>query len=209
MRAPPHGSMRMNHCCLCLQSVGASAPQQEPTGLPLPTLQWVGQSICQPRPGAAVHPAVTRLMQNRRHVSCTSCLSTPVFATYMWLQGLASFDIRHQVADLFAQHLFVHISPCSCIVCSPTTLTCMVIAAEPLPCSEHALALSQSKLPCRKMMADADSRVDFAMAEALAFGALALHRGVGPASALQPAPGSDVDDSDLDDEVSCWPQTQA
>ena len=51
------------------------------------------------------------------------------------------------------------------------------------------------------MIAAADSRVDFAVAEALAFGALALHRGAGPARALQPPPGSDTDDSELEDEV--------
>ena len=45
-----------------------------------------------------------------------------------------------------------------------------------------------SGLPHRKMVESPDSRVDFAFAEALAFGTLALHRGFRPPA----APGSEA-----------------
>ncbi len=45
---------------------GSFNMRQEPTGLPLPTLQWVGQSICRIPGGFQVHPAVQRMLDNRR-----------------------------------------------------------------------------------------------------------------------------------------------
>lgn len=39
---------------------------QEPTGLPLATLQRVGTAICQPPPGFALHPDVAQLLDQRR-----------------------------------------------------------------------------------------------------------------------------------------------
>ena len=49
---------------------------------------------------------------------------------------------------------------------------------------------------CRGMVADEDARVDFGMAEALAFGTLALHRGVRPPGSEQaPADASAADAS--------------
>ena len=48
-------------------------PLQEPTGLPLATLQWVGRSICGAPPGSRLHPEVQQLLQSRRcHPSATS-----------------------------------------------------------------------------------------------------------------------------------------
>ena len=41
-------------------------PVQEPTGLPLATLQWVGRSICRTPAGFTLHPEVERLCQARR-----------------------------------------------------------------------------------------------------------------------------------------------
>lgn len=55
------------------------------------------------------------------------------------------------------------------------------------PCNQSCL--------CRKMVESAFGRVDFAMAEALAFGALALHRHAGPADVL----GKDQPAASLDD----------
>jgi 2-oxoglutarate dehydrogenase complex dehydrogenase (E1) component-like enzyme len=45
---------------------GSFEPRQEPTGLPLQTLQWVGRSICNTPPGFAMHPHVNRLLASRR-----------------------------------------------------------------------------------------------------------------------------------------------
>ena len=53
--------------------------------------------------------------------------------------------------------------------------------AQLLEISSALGSLSVNSL-CRAMVEDKDSRVDFGMAEALAFGTLALHRGVGPPS---------------------------
>jgi 2-oxoglutarate dehydrogenase complex dehydrogenase (E1) component-like enzyme len=41
-------------------------PQQEPTGLPLITLQRVGQACCRPPPGFELHPDVAALLAARR-----------------------------------------------------------------------------------------------------------------------------------------------
>ncbi len=41
-------------------------PVQEPTGLPLATLQWVGRSIARTPPDFTLHPEVDRLCQARR-----------------------------------------------------------------------------------------------------------------------------------------------
>lgn len=41
-------------------------PRQEPTGLPLPTLQWVGRSIASVPAGFDLHPEVERLLDNRK-----------------------------------------------------------------------------------------------------------------------------------------------
>lgn len=43
-------------------------PVQEPTGLPLATLQWVGRSIARTPPEFTLHPEVDRLCQARRWV---------------------------------------------------------------------------------------------------------------------------------------------
>ncbi|KAK9823055.1 hypothetical protein WJX81_005034 [Elliptochloris bilobata] len=76
---------------------GDPEPRQEPTGLPLVTLQWVGRSMCTVPGGFATHPDIDKLLAARR-----------------------------------------------------------------------------------RMVAGEDSRVDFGMAEALALGTLALHRGRRP-----------------------------
>ena len=49
-------------------------PLQEPTGLPLATLQWVGRSICSTPPGFTLHPELERLFQARR----CGCFSLPL-----------------------------------------------------------------------------------------------------------------------------------
>ena len=41
-------------------------PRQEPTGLPLPTLQWVGRSIATVPRGFRLHPEVQRMLDARR-----------------------------------------------------------------------------------------------------------------------------------------------
>ena len=41
-------------------------PRQEPTGLPLPTLQWVGRSIASVPVGFHLHPEVERLLEDRK-----------------------------------------------------------------------------------------------------------------------------------------------
>lgn len=48
--------------------VQAEPWQQEATGLPLPTLQWVGRTASQLPTGFHAHPAVTKLMAARRCV---------------------------------------------------------------------------------------------------------------------------------------------
>ena len=48
---------------------------------------------------------------------------------------------------------------------------------------------------CRAMVGDREGRVDFGMAEALAFGTLALHRGVRPPQALQSVQQASADQS--------------
>jgi hypothetical protein len=41
-------------------------PVQEPTGLPLATLQWVGRSICRSTADFRLHPEVQQLFESRR-----------------------------------------------------------------------------------------------------------------------------------------------
>ncbi len=41
-------------------------PRQEPTGLPMPTLQWVGRSIATVPQGFSLHPEVRRMLDARR-----------------------------------------------------------------------------------------------------------------------------------------------
>ena len=43
-------------------------PRQEPTGLPLPTLQWVGRSIAAVSNAFHLHPEVGRLLDARKCV---------------------------------------------------------------------------------------------------------------------------------------------
>ena len=52
----------------CLQALGdAHQPHlQEPTGLALATLQWVGQSICNTPEGFTTHPYANNLLAARR-----------------------------------------------------------------------------------------------------------------------------------------------
>lgn len=45
---------------------GSPPLHQEATGLPLPTLQWVGRTASHIPPGFTAHPAVARLMEARR-----------------------------------------------------------------------------------------------------------------------------------------------
>lgn len=55
--------------------------RQEPTGLPLQTLQWVGQSICNVPSGFTLHPEVDALLKSRRCFFPSSTLSrktTPI-----------------------------------------------------------------------------------------------------------------------------------
>lgn len=58
-------------------------------------------------------------------------------------------------------------------------------SSNPAKCHKEGVAID---LTCRGMVKDEASRVDFGMAEALAFGTLALHRGVRPQDT---DPGSD------------------
>ncbi|CAL5220687.1 g2736 [Coccomyxa viridis] len=46
--------------------IRAQEARQEPTGLPLQTLQWVGQSICTALPEFQLHPEVDALLKSRR-----------------------------------------------------------------------------------------------------------------------------------------------
>lgn len=48
-------------------------PLQEPTGLPLPTLQWVGRSIASVPPAFHLHPEVERLLEVRKCVYPQHC----------------------------------------------------------------------------------------------------------------------------------------
>ncbi len=43
----------------------APEPKQEPTGLPLATLQWVGRSVCAAPADFSRHPEVDRLCASR------------------------------------------------------------------------------------------------------------------------------------------------
>ena len=45
---------------------GNPEPRQEPTGLPLATLQWVGRSMCSVPDGFSLHPDVDKLLAARR-----------------------------------------------------------------------------------------------------------------------------------------------
>jgi hypothetical protein len=46
-------------------SARVAEARQEPTGLPLSTLQWVGRSICADVPEFARHPEVESLFESR------------------------------------------------------------------------------------------------------------------------------------------------
>ena len=46
--------------------IRAQEARQEPTGLPLHTLQWVGRSICTTPPHFDLHPEVDALLKSRR-----------------------------------------------------------------------------------------------------------------------------------------------
>ena len=52
--------------------IRAQEARQEPTGLPLQTLQWVGQSICTALPEFQLHPEVDALLKSRR-CPCFTC----------------------------------------------------------------------------------------------------------------------------------------
>lgn len=55
---------------------GNPEPRQEPTGLPLATLQWTGRSICAVPDGFATHPDIHGLLSARRCAArtCTKCV---------------------------------------------------------------------------------------------------------------------------------------
>jgi hypothetical protein len=63
-------------CSCCTQSVARSwsegDPCQEPTGLPLTTLQRVGQAICKVPPGFNAHPEVRHSLACRQSVQPTT-----------------------------------------------------------------------------------------------------------------------------------------
>ncbi len=67
-------------CCLCQAlaeepGIRTQEARQEPTGLPLQTLQWVGQSICNVPSGFTLHPEVDALLKSRRCFSLSSTAS--------------------------------------------------------------------------------------------------------------------------------------
>lgn len=45
---------------------GISEALQEPTGLPLTTLQWVGRAVAALPPDFRAHPSITKLTDSRR-----------------------------------------------------------------------------------------------------------------------------------------------
>ena len=63
--------LTLSGMCNCgIQAVGNGDgdmhPTQEPTGLPLPTLQWVGGCVAAPPQGFDAHPFVKKLAAARR-----------------------------------------------------------------------------------------------------------------------------------------------
>ena len=55
--------------------------RQEPTGLPLQTLQWVGRSICGAPDAFDLHPEVEALLKARR------CFTQPLYLVLWMPQG--------------------------------------------------------------------------------------------------------------------------
>ena len=45
---------------------GHHSGRQEPTGLPLPTLQWVGRSLCDVPENFTLHPQIASFVSSRR-----------------------------------------------------------------------------------------------------------------------------------------------
>ena len=111
-----------------LQGPARQLHHQERSGLPLRTLQWVGQELCRTPPGFHLHPSVAALIHRRR---------------------CAKPSARVQAA--------AHASA-----------------------ARHVRGVPGAPPVCRDMVERPDSRVDYAFAEALAFGTLALHRGFQP-----------------------------
>ena len=54
---------------------GNPEPRQEPTGLPLATLQWTGRSMCAVPGGFSTHPDIHGLLSARRRAART-CTAT-------------------------------------------------------------------------------------------------------------------------------------
>ncbi len=53
---------------------GSPPLHQEATGLPLPTLQWVGRTASHIPDGFTAHPSVVKMMETRRYCMCTYCI---------------------------------------------------------------------------------------------------------------------------------------
>ena len=162
-----------------LRDAGSSNPEprQEPTGLPLATLQWTGRSMCAVPDGFATHPDIHGLLSARRCAArmCTvkcSMQHAGGGSHSSWQAGsvLSGVD-KHTAARLLPGALAMSIGvPRG----EHRGHVCCSVSSSP---SDLSLRVPHGR---RRMVAGEDSRVDFGMAEALALGTLALHRGRRP-----------------------------
>jgi hypothetical protein len=92
--------------CLCQAlaeepGIRTQEARQEPTGLPLQTLQWVGQSICNVPSGFTLHPEVDALLRSRRYFF----LSNTMFRRTIPINHHAPQDHTHLAPWSITPHL--------------------------------------------------------------------------------------------------------
>lgn len=188
--------------------VGIHEARQEPTGLPLPTLQWVGRRAAGLPPGFTPHPFISKLCASRRQA--------PPVMQYDLTSSAKS--VHQQMHDCAAVCAF-----CTMCVAIGQHIYRIATVAHSATCSMGArhgfggcLLRRQegSKSPsrctiCRKMVEGAASRVDFAMAEVLAFGTLLLHRGLVAETSNAETSGAATDGAAPDPEGQLSPDDAA
>ena len=104
-------------------------PRQEPTGLPMPTLQWVGRSIATVPEGFSLHPEVRRMLDARRcavvtaspgrrflqmstsHQLCSYGPATPVYCSFSGLDLFKELRIPSLLLADHRRHHFCMLQP--------------------------------------------------------------------------------------------------
>ena len=110
---------RLFSCC-ALQAFSDTSvsiePRQEPTGLPLATLQWVGRSIATVPKGFSLHPEVQRMLDARRRGPALLACSISQLSSRLLCRQLHHFGCVH-----LSRLLKPYVELCSNCACDGTT----------------------------------------------------------------------------------------